>query len=155
MSVYPYMLYDLEDGELKNSFATASTLETVMVDAINHRMGYVLGHWEPELCRVVDGRVESRVGGGIPADFIFQHLPIATSPPTKSDVNAEAARRITAEYPLWRQTNIIADGDEEEIAAMREVRLAIVKASNDLSGMSQIPDDYAAEKWWPSNGTDR
>lgn len=84
-------------------------------------------------------------------------------------VKAEAYRRIIAIMPEWRQRNTLARGMQasmtygadpalwpaSEIAAANEANAAwatiqaIRDASDALEQMDPIPEDFAADKYWP------
>lgn len=68
---------------------------------------------------------------------------------TPSLVKQEAQRRIEEAYPLWRQVNIMRDGDTAQIEAMGKGIDAIRAASNKIEEMQPIPHDYQAAKYWP------
>jgi hypothetical protein len=79
----------------------------------------------------------------------------ATEPPPADQVRAEAGRRITAQWPLWKQNNVLMAGDAAEIAAMRAAINAIREASNRLEAMDPVPDDFADDKHWPGANLDK
>lgn len=66
---------------------------------------------------------------------------------TAADVKAEAARRIEARWPLWKQLNLSREGG----IAMDEMHAgidAIRAASNALEAQDPIPADYRADHHW-------
>lgn len=75
---------------------------------------------------------------------------------TTSDVKAEAERRITERFPLWRQMNILRDGDAVQAAQMAEVIDTIRADSNRIEALRRIPADFRHDKHWslPTLATD-
>lgn len=68
---------------------------------------------------------------------------------TAEMVKAEAERRITSRYPIWRQLNITDEGGEAK-AEMRAFIDHVRAASNGIEARSPIPHDYAADHHWSS-----
>ncbi len=75
---------------------------------------------------------------------------------TSSDVKAEAERRITERFPLWRQMNILRDGDAAQAAQMADVIDTIRADSNRIEALRRIPADFRNDKHWslPTLATD-
>ena len=66
---------------------------------------------------------------------------------TRAMVKAEAARRIEAAYPLWRQMNIVREGGAA-LAAMTAMIDAIRAASDAIEALQPIPGNFADESYW-------
>lgn len=96
-------------------------------------------------------------------------LVVRTAPPiTAAHVKAEASRRITARYPAWKQTNMLARGvelqnwrlngswTEAETAEAKALDAAWTwvratrAASDEIETMQPIPADYADDARWPA-----
>lgn len=106
-----------------------------------------------------------------PSDEEIAAAIAALPDPLVSAVKAEAARRILAIAPEWKQRNMTARGvellslgrenwsqtDIDEAAAMQVVwsRIKAVRAaSNALESMDPIPADYADDNYWLAGYTD-
>lgn len=66
---------------------------------------------------------------------------------TAADVKAEAARRILARYPLWKQINIIREGDVA-LAEMSAFIDRIRVQSDALEALVPIPVTFREDKHW-------
>lgn len=65
-----------------------------------------------------------------------------------ADLRVEAARRIEARYPIWRQLNVMREGGEP-LAAMTAFIDAVRAASDQLEVLEPIPGDFASDHRWP------
>ena len=68
---------------------------------------------------------------------------------TPTDVQREAARRITSAYPYWTQLSALLDGDEGLISGIRGYRDAVARQYRALVAMQPVPLNFSADKWWP------
>lgn len=66
---------------------------------------------------------------------------------TPALVKAEAARRIEARYPAWRQLNVLGEGGAA-LAEMQAFINPIRAASNALEALNPIPVDFSADHHW-------
>lgn len=67
--------------------------------------------------------------------------------PTSVHVKIEAGRRIEAQYPLWKQANVIREGGANLIAMTAFIDDIRAK-SDQLEAMSPTPADFAADERW-------
>jgi len=74
-------------------------------------------------------------------------LEITAWAPTAENVRIEAARRILAEYPEWKQLNLIRKGGAT-LTAMSD-RIDAIRAASNLMEASP-PSDYTDDVNWPS-----
>ena len=74
-------------------------------------------------------------------------LEITAWAPTAENVRIEAARRILAEYPEWKQLNLIRKGGAT-LTAMSD-RIDAIRAASNLMEPSP-PSDYTDDTNWPS-----
>jgi hypothetical protein len=61
-------------------------------------------------------------------------------------VKAEAARRIEARYPVWRQVNVLREGGADEMGVFID---QVRAASNALEARKPIPPDFRNDRHWP------
>ncbi|SDG34355.1 hypothetical protein [Pelagibacterium luteolum] len=73
--------------------------------------------------------------------------PYVPPAPAVAEVKAEANRRITYAYPLWRQINIIRDGGDG-LADMSAFIDGLRAKSNKIEAMKPIPPDFRDDKYW-------
>jgi hypothetical protein len=64
------------------------------------------------------------------------------------DLKAEAARRIEARYPLWKQVNIISEGGAAH-AEMRTFIDGVRSASDRIEARGTIRADFRDDTHWP------
>lgn len=86
-----------------------------------------------------------------------------------SHVKAECRRRILARFPEWKQANMTARGvelqdswrrngtlsadeqaDADSFAAAWAWIKSVRSASDVIESLETIPEDYAADHWWPA-----
>jgi hypothetical protein len=69
-------------------------------------------------------------------------------PLSRSDVQAEAARRIKASgYERCRVRNLVTG--EPIPRALQYLKIQITWVADTLAGLDPIPGDYADDKYWP------
>lgn len=61
-------------------------------------------------------------------------------------IKAEAARRIDARFPIWRQLNAMREGGDPVMTAYID---GVRAASNALETKTPIPPDYQDDRYWP------
>lgn len=94
------------------------------------------GHFDSEKFIIRNGHAIAST------EFAQQLPPIRT-------INQEAARRIESIYPIWKQVNILREGDPAAISEMTAYIDAIRETSNRLK-----PDDsYLDDHHWPTQLT--
>lgn len=74
-------------------------------------------------------------------DFVAPPPP----PTTAADIKNEAARRINAAYPAWKQMNVMREGGEA-LVAMSAFIDVVRAASNALE--QSLPADFADDRHW-------
>ncbi len=114
--------------------------------------GIVVAHYnypEDKSEHVPRKRGQAMFRGKIPADKylilggkVVPRPPQPPAPVEPHQVKAEAERRIMADFPLWRQMNMIRAG--EDLSAIDAIR----EASNLIEAMEPIPLDFKDDRYW-------
>lgn len=122
-----------------------SRLSSALFDACSRVIGVSIQSWDDKSTWVVsytdDATREDRaVARAVIASF-------NKDKPGAENVRAEAARRIEARYPVYKQLNLIRDGGPA-LADMSSYIDAVRAASNALE--ASLPIDFASDAHWPT-----
>lgn len=83
-----------------------------------------------------------------PSQIVSREQQEAAARSYKVDaIKAEARRRIEADWPIWHQLNLQAEGGDA-FAAMRAEIDAIRERSDAIEQMDPLPDDVGADALW-------
>jgi len=128
-----YSIYRLSDGIIVRSMRVPDAVHAGP-PALEPGEGWIEGVYDWRAVRVIDG-----------APVAYTPEPPAV---TANQVRAEAARRIEAAWPLWRQMNTMRAGGDDYAAMGAQIDV-IRSASDALEIMDPIPQDYRSDDWWP------
>lgn len=125
-----------------------SRLTEALIAACPKVLGVSIQKWDDKTTWIV-----SYTDDATDADRVAARAVIATfdkDKPGLDDIRQEAARRIEAKYPVYKQLNVIRSGGEE-LKTMSAYVDAVRAASNDLEGT--LPNDFANAIHWPADAS--